>query len=271
MPKKKKLIRVKKWRKDSNNGYGYEKAQFAWMSPPIDGVRKQITPFVYCRERVTAYAHAGMNDINYNEFISGTDIFDKEKLRVLIARDPRDFDDFRTKLFNAKAVMNIYEDIAGWEKSKITTVKHEVRDNVWLLTGPKEWLMCPQMVSAFTFILRTLSEYGPIDIDDGIDSVEQEFDRLYKKFSGSIGNDDINCYLKFFRKHLYILMKYHKELFGKDGVGQLWAEKVSPSSVGVVGGLLNFSPGYTHNDGYYYRKWKKKFTELCKEHLPRKK
>jgi len=271
MPKKKKLIRVKKWRDDKNSGYGFDKAQFAWMSPPIDGVRKQITPFVYCRERVTAYVHAAMNNVGYNEFLPDQDTFDKEKLRILIARDPKDFDEFRTKLFNAKAVMNIYEDIAGWEKSKITTVKHEARDNVWLLTGPKEWLICPQMVSAFTFILRTLAEYGPIDIDDGIDSVEKEFDRLYNKFRNTDGNNDVNYYLKYFRKHLYILMKYNKELFGKYGVGSLWAKNINSSNIGVVGGLLNFSPEYGHGDSYYYRKWKKKFTRLCKEHLPRKK
>jgi len=271
MAAKKKLIRVKKFRTDKGDGYGFSKAQFAWMCPPIDGVRTQITPFVYCRERVTGYVHAAMNNLDYNEFDSDREPFDRETLRILIAKDPQNFEQFRTKLFNGKAIMNIYEDIAGWERSKITTVKHEVRNNVWLLTGPKEWLMAPQLVSAFTFILRLTAEYGPFDVDGGLDSVEDEFERLCKKWRGRDGHYDVTGYLEKFKDKLYVLVKYHKELFGKDGAKKLWPRNESSGNVGVRGGFLYLSPEYNVDGSFCYGRWKRKFAKLCKQHLPRKK
>jgi len=269
---KKKLIRVKKWPADEGNPYGYNKPQFAWMSPPVEGVRTQLTPFVYCREQVTAQAHAAMNDKRHNDFKPSEGYnFDKEKVRILIARDPKDFNEFRDKLFNAKAVMNVYEDIAGWDQSKITTVKHEIHDNVWLLTGPGGWLMSPQLISTFTFILRLGAEYGPFDVDGGIDSVERDFKALVSEHQGKDGHGDITRYLRSFRNEIYILLKYHKELFGKEDHKKLWAPKAGSSNIGVYGGMLSFCSTYGNNSDFQYKRLKKNFIKLCKEHLPRKK
>jgi len=264
---KKKLIRVHNRSKNGTtykDNYKYSSINFAFVSNPENG-RKQATNLVTCREyvnRVALGAATGTGDPNHD--VNSDAPIDFDRLRLLIVHDPDGWEEFRTKLFNGKACLNLLEKVNKWKPSTITTVKHDTYDHAWLLTGPKEWMSQPQLLSLATWILRLAAVEGPIETTN-FDVFEDDL----KKRININNSHDSGLYLNNFWDKLYILTKYHDQIWEGVDEKKAWTD-VDPSSFGIYSGLLNFvskTPKYSN----CVRITQKRFLGLCKEHLPRKK
>jgi len=141
---------------------------FSMCSTPADG-RKQASHFVTCREHllecIRAFYTKGKTSISYYNY--GSDpMMATDKFRFLLGRSSfigsKARETFRDNLFSGKRALNIYEGIAGWNLSKITTVKYDL-GCAWLITGPVEWMYSPALISMAALILRVATKWGPID------------------------------------------------------------------------------------------------------------
>ena len=252
---KKKLIGIKKRIADSTGNYGYSTMSFAFVSSPIHG-RTQCTGLATCRETVNSTilcAKTGHSLALHNPDQDAP--VDFEKLRLLIVIDVnKDLNDFKTRLFSGKALLNRYEEKAGWIPSKITTVKHPNCKNAWLLTGPKEWMSHPQLLSIATFIMRLASVHGPFDTDS-FKQAENSLRTLYsvyKKKEKSAKNfthfPDIN-YLKYI-DDIKLLITNIEKVFDGITLDKAWLDiDGSNSNFGVYSGMLTFfeEKGPTYN------------------------
>jgi len=260
--KTKKLIRVE-GRGGSSGGYGFSSINFAFVSNPSDG-RRQASSTMTCREYVnrTAWGAATTQGDSHHTPSSDPPV-DFDRLRILVVHDPSGVDTFKTKLFNGKACLNVLEKINKWKPSTITTVKHSVYDNAWLLTGPEEWMSQPQLLSLATWVLRLCATKGPIETKS-FDALEANLSRL----RGSGGGSDVSTYLDNFWDKLYILLKYHNEIWNPLDHKAAWID-VSSGSFGVYSGLYTFvcsKPEYSKA----VQSAQGRFFKLCKKHLPRK-
>ena len=273
--KKKQLIKVQGLPdSESGGGYSYRTMHYAFVSNPAEG-RKQCTSTMTCREYVNSSVYKSVNNL------TGTDLppVDFTRLRLLMARDPNDLAKFKSKLFNAKAVLNLYERNAGWKPSTITTVNHSAYKNAWLLTGPQQWMSQPQLLSMATFIMRFISNNGPIDVsnlnaaetsmkrllDDYMEKKKEASKREYHSFEH---DGDIESFLSRFWDKMYVLVKFADEIFAGVGHDTAWV-KPGKDSFGVVSGFQTFVDGkatYTSE----VKNAAKKFKKLCSKHLPRK-
>jgi hypothetical protein len=181
---------------------------FSLCSSPKDG-RRQCIKFTNCK----AYLHDSVYD-----YLTGSHLFydressppiDMNKLRLLIGQGEGG-KEFKKNLYAAKKVVNFYEETAGWELSKITQVDHthKIKD-LYLVTGPKQWMSAPQLLSMVTFVLRICAKKGPVEFGNNDD-----LEKLYEKWQGLMGsNNSDGTYLKDCRKKLYLVAKYHDRLF----------------------------------------------------------
>jgi len=263
-PQKRRLIRIEGLTGHSSNVYGLTSFNFAFVSAPIQGVRHQATANMTCREYVNKSAWLSFNKENGAQFNPKDGHFvDFDCLRILFVYSPSDVRLFKERLFNGKAALNVLERLAGWEQSKITTVVHNNYKNAWLLTGPKEWMSQPQLVSLMTWIMR-LSSFQTIEVTN-FDTLEAS---LYSISKGS-GSTDASTYAKVFWDKVYIILKYHKEIFGDIPLKEAWSSKLDENCFGNYSGLLTF----VHKNARYSDKIKvasDKYGILCRERLPRK-
>lgn len=263
-PSKKRLIKVVGRGDSSRASYGYSAINFAFVSSPADG-RKQATSTMTCREYVNRAAWASANKSSVGQHNAEADApIDFDRLRILIVHDPRGVDAFKSRLFNGKAALNLLEKFNKWKPSTITTVNHSVYDNAWLLTGPKQWMDNPQMLSLATWVLRLSANYGPLDVKS-FDAYEKNLRLLANKPEES---SDTGTYCRAFCHKIYVLMKYHDEIFGKVDHKTAWVA-VDNACFGVYSGLLTFVEGKARysqavRDAY------NRFNKLCGQHLPRK-
>lgn len=240
---KKKLIRVG-IHTDHETSYEYTNMNFAFVSSPENG-RMQCGKPMSCRENVSRAVSDSM--INQK---SGSPLppIDLEKLRLLLVKNIKeDHDGFKTRLFSGKALLNRYEEKAGWEPSKITTVKHKCYKNVWLLTGPKEWMSQPQLLSIATIFMRIMSIHGPLEVDT-FEQAENCLEALYSDYINRKNNieqgesftyyPDIESYLKHL-KDIKILVTHAKEIFANMGIEKAWANDHN-ENFNVQSGLLSF-------------------------------
>lgn len=262
-PKKKKLIRVE-GRGSKSGGYGFTSINFAFCSSPANG-RKQASSTMTCREYVNRTAWGGATGRGDSHHSPDSDApIDFERLRLLIVHDPSGVDAFKTKLFNGKACLNVLERINKWKPSTITTVKHSHYDHAWLLTGPKEWMSQPQLLSLATWVLRLAATKGPIQTKN-FDALEANL----KSLRNDNGCSDTNTYLKSFWDKLYILMHHHDEIWKGISHKKAWVDLDSTSSFGVYSGLLTFVTGNPSYSGAV-KTAQSRFLSLCKKELPRK-
>ena len=275
MTEKKKLIRVKGLRGANKPIYALTSFNFCFVSEP-DPEREQVTPIATCREHLNRNVMLSLNRGKCdNQEIHGTDkTVDTSKLRLLIVSDPTNIYTFKSKLFNGKAVLNVIEELAGWEKSKITTVKHEIYSNAWLITGPKEWMSQPQLLSIATWILRLTADYGPLNTES-YDELEANLYRVFKReernTSTARGYADAQTYLKYLWDKLYIIISFHNEIFNNISTEVAWKYVSGEDGPSFTqnSGFLEFVNGnrFYLNDLYQSQKV---FKELCKKVLPRK-
>lgn len=225
--KKKKLLRVTAY-PNTNSGYSSPTMKFAVVAIQ-GGERKQIIPAYTCREQF-CNAIKGKSDVDF------------ERTRLLIVQDPKDFKTFRDKLFTGKRMINAYEREAKWAPlSKITTVKHSVYENAWLLTGPGEWMKTPQLMSTITFFMRLASVYGPFKADT-VAQAEATMKRLLKeskegKFQAT--TSDLVSFLPNIWDSLKLVICEHQKIFGDVKPSEAWSCDAN-SNFGYASGILNF-------------------------------
>lgn len=217
---KKKLITVEGM---NDSYYGGGSVYFALVSSPEDG-RKQATSFMTCRD----YLNDSIRGHVYEGKVGGCGMYtykrnpsiDMKKMRLLIHKcedknNPKKVNEsLRNKIFSGKAAINIYEDIAGWERSKITTVNHtntKIGKQAWLLTGSGNWMLASNLLSMVTLIMRVAATYGPLDVEN-LDSLKKNFEKLSDKGEAWTDKGYIaRCYTKF-----EIIMKHWKEIFSEN-------------------------------------------------------
>jgi hypothetical protein len=192
----------------------------------VGDIRKQASGFSTCRDHVNdtmrAFIHKTSDISIYNHKTSPP--LDMETMRLLIAKDcdnRKERYEFKERIFSAKRLINMYEKLGGWEKpSVISTVRMEGGNakNVWMLTGPKQWVSYAQLMSMVTLIFRVIANYGPIEFTD-YRSAEAWFSNLLdeyneKKSSGMFNySADLETYLKNSWQKFHMLVTRYDEIF----------------------------------------------------------
>ena len=268
-------MRVKGLNGSVKSPYRITGFNFCFVSGPDTG-RVQVTNLATCREYVNKNVMISLNRSLFSESeLPKTDqIVDLSQLRLLIVTDPddRDFDKFKNRLFSGKSALNTIESIAGWEKSKITTVKHDFYTNAWLITGPKEWMSQPQLLSVATWIIRLSADYGPLNTES-YDALEASLYNIYVrehgKDSSKRGYGDSTSFVNKFWNRLYVMVKSHKDIFKDISTREAWECPVNTSDFAQQSGFMRFA----ENTITYSEKVKTasdKFIKLCEKTLPRK-
>lgn len=247
---KKRLIRVK--------GYDMEYRQipqsisFSLVAKTAEE-RKQALKFVTCRDYLSDALHSRIHDRNSGVYNPSRDpIIDLDKLRLLIGRhfdDAKARERFVENIFSAKRLLNLYEEIAGWSQSKITTVKHSsLKYNTWLITGPKEWISYPNLLSIITLTFRIIANHGPIEFSNNED-VEKWFYTLVENYNREREDATVFHYDKDLSDHLpycwdkfYVVMKYYKDIF-TEPVEKLYPINAHIHASGGIVQLCNFATG----------------------------
>lgn len=269
MTEKRKLPVVQKRRGDDGASYGLTQGvYFAWVSSPEEG-RTQASAFCGCREYLNRIPHLSLGKKK------GSSLHDPEvdapvdfnKFRLLITGPGSDN---KSKLFSAKAKLNLLEELAGWEKSKISTVKHPLYNAVWLVTGPKEWMSTPQLVSLATFVLRFCTQHGPFNAGT-YDDFEVEIHNYLKDHRTVSAASDIVYNLATYWDKMYVLMKHSREVFGGIDIDTAWDknENVDNGVFGISSGIRSF---WEDEDLYdvAISDAATRFRDLCSKILPRK-
>ena len=246
---KKKLIKVKGRGESVSGNYEYSQMNFTFVSTPTSG-RIQCAGLMMCREAINKVACFSKNHRQMAIYDPDKDApVDFERLRLLIVKTVKaDFADFRDKLFSGKALLNRYEEKAGWIPSKITTVNHSQYKNAWLLTGPKEWMSQPQLLSIATLFIRLMSIHGPLNMDD-FQQAEDSLKVLYNNYMNDKKDADTNLhfnysndiehYLKYV-DDIKLLITHTKEVFGKINLDEAWDYSEDNVDFGVYSGILTF-------------------------------
>ena len=249
---------------------GADTIVFALVSSPKEG-RKQITQWFSCRDHINDVLIAAANEKSHSYYNPEKDPpFDYDRARILIAAK----DEAKPWVFAAKKIINIYEDLAKFKKkSVIVTVKGlkvQSGNSTWLLTGPKEWMLCSQLTSMLTLIMRICfrlkTTKAPKDIDSldaywqkAITEFAEESARVRQENRWMPGSWDIESALKICYPKWRVLMTNFNKIF-KD----LTAEDLYPLSgvgkwhgPGGIFSLCQFGSNLTEVD--------KRFREICKE------
>ena len=271
MSEKKKLLVIgcKKLHGASFYAPNNDQIFFAYINKSEDGTRQLATNFMQCREYVSMAYHSFIKNENGAYHIFGSDFpLDMDTLRLLVMTSPSSHDKMRENIFNAKAVLNIIENFFEFEStSKISTVKLENGNyKAWLFTGPKEWLMCPQMLSIYTLVVRLLSK---VKIEaDNFDAVEESFRRIAENADKIQGD---SYFLRNLWDKLYVLLKFRKEIFQQD----FTINDAYSLNEGVAKEIFRSNCGVTSfvNNGAYFSDYCKEATDRYKRlvdvHLPR--
>lgn len=239
---KKKLIKVEGYK--STYSRKPQSVTFSLVSKTNEG-RKQIMPFLTCRDHLNDALHSRMHKNSCCVYTHGEDLpIDLDKLRLLIGRcfdNKESCEKFKENIFSAKRLLNLYEDTAGWDRSKITTVNHSIiKYNAWLLTGPKEWVSYPNLLSLITLIFRIIGNYGPIKFSNNEEAEKWFYDLINDYEMGRVKSpifqydSDLSNYLPKCWDKLHMIMKYHKEIFTEP------AEKIFKSDMYIhsAGGIV---------------------------------
>lgn len=245
---KKRLIRINERKIDeSNEDYSRPAVNFAFVSSPATD-RTQCTGLVTCRETLNNVGHLIKTKTvcSYHNYEQDAPV-DFEKLRLLIVKDPTrdDEHDFKIKLFSGKTLLNHYEKRAGWGLSKITTVKHPNYKNAWLLTGPKEWMSQPQLLSIATIFIRLMSIHGPLNMNGTFQQAKDSLKELYDNYIESKKNEKIFNYYSDIEHYLVhldnieLLITNTEEVFSDISLDEAWlADKNSCFS--IYSGISSF-------------------------------
>ncbi|RLF87248.1 hypothetical protein DRN34_02220 [Thermococci archaeon] len=245
---------------------------FAWVSSPAEG-RRQVSEFHTCRDYINDDLLSFYSQDDHRIPKEGVTI-DTERFRLLIAIElsKDNYEDWKQALYNAKNIINIYEELAGFSRTSVLTrvdytYNGKTTDKVkycWLLTGPKEWVRYSQLVSMVTLIFRAVTRYKNADGLETIEQVEDYWRKLIEEASNACSkfrhSDSIeylpNCWRKF-----HMMMKWHDRIFTLTG-NQAHNEATNWHSCGGINSLCSFK---THIDGIdqpmrkAWKEWQQKY------------
>lgn len=276
MAKKLLAVKMRKGENLKRDGHVLCRFHMAWVSTP-DLERYQASGLVTCREHFCNIVYGFINNENTTGYSVIDDApIDLDRTRLLIVNEGKSGyweepsytkEQFRTGLFNGKALLNVYEKLGNFScTSKISTINHEKYGKQWLITGPQEWIKSGQLVSAMTFLLRLATYFEEIDTTD-INTVENSFKMLLadKKFRKV--KSDIDTVLRLFWDKLWVLVKFQNDLFSTDIESNYKVKDMLCHDYGIACGINNLAKAESNLPGNV----DEKFKILCKEHLPRKK
>lgn len=224
--KKKQRIQVQGTSNYNLNHY----INFGWVSSPATG-RKQISGFYTCRDYIS-------DDLRSHYRLDGGRLkkdtaapIDTERLRLLIAIGLNDdtYEPWKQALYDAKRIINIYEELAGFEqRSVITRVdylapngsKSENVEHCWLLTGPPEWVKYSQLVSMVTLIFRIVTRFKQAGDVETLEDVEAYWQRVVddsKNQSSKFRHVDTTEYLPTCWQKFRMMMTWFDRVFALSG------------------------------------------------------
>ena len=252
MPKKKARITVDPAGHTDYAEFQYSSIKFAFVSPPNAG-RKQCHSWNVCRDYLHEFVRASLHpgDVSCGQYDPEADApIDTERLRIMVAKGFANdsLDKIKAKLFAGKRILNHYEALAGWSRSKITSInyafnaKDKGRADAWLVTGPRQWMQSPHLLSMATLILRaSLRLDDPITFKtaDGLAKAWKKLANTNRSDAGYIGDA---------HKLFPLLMKHNKDLF-KETMKKAYDPKMSSfhGSGGIVSLCDERSPLATLN------------------------
>jgi hypothetical protein len=199
--------------------YGVGRIAFSLISSPKDG-RKHVLGFQTCRDYINdcliSFFNASGPIKGY--WREGTDPpVDTERLRLVIAKglsENETEDDLRKKIYAAKRIINMYEDLAGFtKKSTIARVEHSTPTikYCWLLTGPEEWLKASNLISLITLTFRVVVDHGGFENFKTLEEVEGRFKELIDADGSGYG--DCGLYLPALLPKLRMILECYDKLF----------------------------------------------------------
>lgn len=199
--------------------------------------RQLLTYFTTCRESLVHTLRNRMITKSENHLV------DYNNLRLVLAFSNRSVKVEETKeyVFYAKQVLNMMETEAGWDNSVITTARYINNDNnlCFLLTGSKNWMSSPQLISMYVLVLRSIYSYikhiNRKQVEKELNSIE-DVRSLFNKISGADIGD--SAHVGVCRKHFYNIMKNYDKIFkeGEDFTFDLDGKAIKE--------------GYNYNTGY---------------------
>jgi hypothetical protein len=207
--------------------YQSTKMQFAFLSPSKDGKAKQCHPFALCRDFLhdAVRSHITKKPCNIYGFHYGdtNPPIDMKHMRVLVKRQvlntPEGVDRFEKSMKMGLKLLQHYESIAGWTKSKLVRVQDKDKPNVWLFMGPVGWMKSPYLVSMYTFIIRLGDKHEQIGKFKTTDELVQKLADI-STAKAIEQNDNDSRYLKTCANKLHVVMENIDKLFlpgkGKD-------------------------------------------------------
>lgn len=209
--------------------------QFSFVTGPKSG-RKQCHQFAKCRDflhdAVWAYINKSVCNIHrfnykYGEYPN----IDLKKMRMLVFLQKED-KNFKAKIKRAQKILHHYENMAGWPKSRISTVVDE--NQMILFTGSARWMLSPPLVSMYTLLIRL----GDKNIEEF--KTDKELQKIYEKLGNTkyCGNDNDLRYIRDCYDKLDIVIKYHEELFGKK-IEENYPSGIDKHSFHDYGGILS--------------------------------
>ena len=203
--------------KDLNEIYQRTQIQFAFMTAPKNG-NKQCHPFVLCRDFLhdavkCSWLKTGCVIYGFSFDFDKNPPIDLKQMRMLVTKktiEDSEETDFHDKMKISLSLLNHYENMAGWTKSKLYRIKD---DNVkaWLFIGSNMWLKSPFLVSMYSFLIRLGDKYNVIK---GFKDNKDLNERLKKisELKNEGGDNDIH-YIKTSWNKLDKVIQHRNKLF----------------------------------------------------------
>jgi hypothetical protein len=214
------MLKVEWYKGTSNLSEIYQstKIKFAFLSTPKEG-NKQCHPFVLCRDFLHDAVRCMIQKNKCQiygfcyEYGKNPPI-DTKYMRMLVTRQELE-ETFSEKMKQSLKIINHYESIAGWKKSKLIRVDDKTKPNTWLFLGPKEWLKSPFLVSMYTFLIRLGDKHGAISNFKTTEELIKCFSTIGKS-QEAYGDNDVVYIRECFNK-MHHIVKEANSLFLKDG------------------------------------------------------
>ncbi len=196
--------------------YQSTKMQFAFLSAPKDG-SEQCHPFVLCRDflhdAVRCMLQKNSCSIYGFRYEYGKNPpIDLKKIRMLVTKKTLEesAEIFQGKMKTGLSLINHYESIAGWRKSKLVKIKDTGKPNVWLFVGPVGWLKSPFLISMYTFLIRLGDKHEVLSNFETTEELIEKFKEVEKLPRASNDNDLV--YIKDCLNKMHLIIKNYKSL-----------------------------------------------------------
>lgn len=205
--------------------YQSTQMQFAFLSSPKDG-SKQCHPFVLCRDFLHDAARCVLQknscQIYGFRYAHGENPpVDMKKMRMMVTKKNMkkvDENTFLERMKHGLKIVQHYETIADWTKSKLVRIKDDKYPNVWLFVGPSGWMKSPFLISMYTFLIRLGDKYETISKFNTTEELVQKLEEI-SKLKKKDGDNDITYIKQCFDK-MHLIMEQVDNLFLSNGTAK---------------------------------------------------